>query len=244
MGWHPPVLDALYGPVSCILIVICVVVCYFLNTKKIPVNDVGDSPVQVIDKKEYYRCITSTFSHYSILHIVFNMASIWQLISLEIYIGSSYYLIYVTILAIFSSLTDCLIRRKFMPDSNPYSVGISAVTFGLMTIMSTIQSYMTLFGFTIPWSIMPFLSLIMTSLMIPQASFVGHLSGIVIGFLIRWHFFDWITPTLYYNLLPWLAIFFVINFKRSNRNSWQWLQISKTPPPRQSRLEAGVIIPE
>ena len=244
MSWHPPVLDALNGPVSLVVIILCIFICYYLNSRNISVLEVGDSPVQVIDKKEYWRCFTSSFSHYSILHIVFNVSTLWELIPLENYIGSVYYLIYITILAFFAPLTDSIIRRKFMPDKNPYSIGISAVGFGLMTIIQTIQSYLVIFGFRIPWSIMPFISCIFTSILIPEASFIGHLSGIIIGYLIRWHVFDWVTPKLYFNIMPWIIVLTLLNYKKSYRNRFEWLQVSKTAPPRQSRLEGGVLIPE
>ena len=242
MGWRPPVLQGLYGPVSLVVIVVCIVVCYVLNKKAIPANLVADNPVQVLEKKEYWRIVTGAFSHYSLLHIFFNVSSLWSLIDLERFVGSVNYMIYFTILLIFSSLIDNFIRLKFMTDSNPYSVGISAVLFGLMTYMATINNYMTFFGFQIPWSAMPFISCIFTSVFIPGASFIGHLSGIFAGYLISWHLFDWFTPKLYFNLLPWIVIFFALSYKRSHRNQWMWLSISRTPPPTQTRMEGGVLI--
>jgi len=44
----------------------------------------------------------------------------------------------------------------------------------------------SVFGFgNIPMYLTPFASLILTSIIIPRASFVGHLSGILVGFLVR-----------------------------------------------------------
>ena len=43
----------------------------------------------------------------------------------------------------------------------------------------------SVFGFgNIPMYLTPFASLILTSIIIPKASFVGHLSGILVGFLV------------------------------------------------------------
>ena len=43
----------------------------------------------------------------------------------------------------------------------------------------------SVFGFgSIPMYLTPFASLILTSIIIPKASFVGHLSGILVGFLV------------------------------------------------------------
>jgi membrane associated rhomboid family serine protease len=73
-------------------------------------------------------------------------------------------------------------------------LGYSGVVFGLEAIMSSKMDALTLGGITIPWSITPFLNLALTQLLVPNASFVGHLAGIVAGFLITWHAFDWVTP--------------------------------------------------
>ena len=55
------------------------------------------------------------------------------------------------------------------------------MTVGAMSGPSTFS----LFGMgKLPAALTPFLSLVITSLLIPRASFIGHLSGIVAGFLV------------------------------------------------------------
>ncbi len=55
-----------------------------------------------------------------------------------------------------------------------------------MTILAVSGSAsFSVFGFgNIPMYLTPFASLVLTSIIIPRASFIGHLSGILVGFLV------------------------------------------------------------
>jgi membrane associated rhomboid family serine protease len=69
------------------------------------------------------------------------------------------------------------------------AVGYSCVVFGWMTILAAKQPSLKLniFGvLSLPISFAPFESLIFTSIMVPQASFIGHLSGIIVGYSIAY----------------------------------------------------------
>jgi membrane associated rhomboid family serine protease len=67
------------------------------------------------------------------------------------------------------------------------AVGYSCVVFGWMTILAAKQPSLKLniFG-VLSISFAPFESLIFTSIMVLQASFIGHLSGIIVGYSIAW----------------------------------------------------------
>ena len=75
------------------------------------------------------------------------------------------------------------------------AVGYSAVVFGWMTILSVKRptSSLVLIGgaVNLPVNLAPFASLAFTSIVVPRASFVGHLAGIVMGYLIAWDLFAW-----------------------------------------------------
>jgi membrane associated rhomboid family serine protease len=83
------------------------------------------------------------------------------------------------------------------------AVGYSCVLFGWMTVLAVRQpggiTMLPLFGAAkLPMWLTPFGSLLFTSLVIPKASFVGHLSGILAGYLISIPVFDY--------LPAWVAI--------------------------------------
>ncbi|OHT03637.1 rhomboid family protein [Tritrichomonas foetus] len=230
MGYHPPVLDLLDFPFTVLIIIINVYICYFLNTRNIPIESVAISATTYLDRKEYWRGVTASFSHYSLLHIIFNISSAWELRTLEKFIGIITFLKYITLLVIFPPLLDSLIRKRFFPDRIPWAVGYSCVLCGLSAYTSLMFSYYTIFGIQIPWSIMPFIQIIITQLLVPQASLIGHLSGVLTGYAISWHLFDWFTNKLFLNTLPWIVLFYIHFYKRSHRDSFQWYEYSHDAP--------------
>lgn len=242
MGYHPPILDVIYTPVSAISIVINVVICYLLNSRNLSYEDVGLSWPLVLDNRQYWRIISSCFSHFDLGHIIANVSSAWICRILEITDGSFMLLKYIVIIAIAGSILDCIIRKWFMSNRPPaLSVGYSGVICGLNAISATKYSYVNLFGFQIPWSIMPFIHIIMTSIIVPRASFIGHFAGLVIGFLISWRLFDWLTPSLFLNLLPWILLFFFGNFAKHNPEKITWFSVTNRRPAPETTLADGRI---
>jgi hypothetical protein len=120
---------------------------------------------------------------------------------------------------------------------------VGSVVFGWMTIASVISQFgdsVSLFGaFNVPLWVMPWVSLIITQLIIPNASAVvsaaprgqsrgspmrlvcvmcanrtravcvcvtraqGHLSGIIVGYLLAFGVFDWVDTYLWLCALSW-----------------------------------------
>jgi len=127
-----------------------------------------------------------------------------------------------------------------------YSLGYSCVVFGWMTIYSIrAESNISLFGLSIPPLLFPFASLIFTQFLIPNASFVGHLSGIVIGFFIAFHLFDWVSHYLFFCLLFWVVSIFVWSLKSTTTVALPCIDLSSSEldNPR-ARMVNGSIIYE
>ena len=116
-----------------------------------------------------------------------NLATFWALRTLESFLGPLTYGKYIFILAYLSSFIDCFVRKHFLHQEDTRSVGFSGVVFGLSAIQSLYLDSWTILGMKIPWSLTPFIELILIQILVPTASFVGHLSGIIIGFLIGMH---------------------------------------------------------
>jgi membrane associated rhomboid family serine protease len=70
-----------------------------------------------------------------------------------------------------------------------YSIGYSGIIFGWMSLASVMFVGKSFFG--IPNWLMPYFSLIVTQLIVPQASFLGHFSGIISGYFVFYGFFEW-----------------------------------------------------
>ncbi|KAJ6420546.1 hypothetical protein OIU84_027979 [Salix udensis] len=108
------------------------------------------------------------------------------------------------------------------------AVGYSCVVFGWMTILSVKQpsSKLNLFGFlSLPISFAPFESLIFTSIIVPQASFLGHLSGIVVGYAIAWGLIHGMNNFWAISMLGWIVLFSVISLKRSGAYGFDFIEI-------------------
>lgn len=114
------------------------------------------------------------------------------------------------------------------------AVGYSCVVFGWMTILSVKQpsSKLSLFGFlSLPISFAPFESLIFTSIIVPQASFLGHLSGIIVGYAIGWGLIHGMNKYWAFTMLGWIAVVFVVSLKRSGAYDFEFLEIELVTDP-------------
>ena len=68
------------------------------------------------------------------------------------------------------------------------------------------QSSYTFFGLQVSAHFVPFGSLILTSVLIPRASFLGHLAGIIVGYAAAFGAFAWMTPFWTLSVALWAAI--------------------------------------
>ncbi|KAK4406248.1 RHOMBOID-like protein 13 [Sesamum angolense] len=97
-----------------------------------------------------------------------------------------------------------------------------------MTILSTKQpsSKLELFGFlSLPISFAPFESLIFTSIIVPQASFIGHLSGIIVGYAIAWGVIHGMNNYWAVSMLAWIVLIFILSLKKSGTYDFGFLEI-------------------
>ena len=155
-------------------------------------------------------------------------------------LGVEYYLQYTLVLVVLSgvlvlAMYHLLIERfKLEYFRRVTAVGYSCVVFGWMTILSVKQpsSKLDLFGFlSLPISFAPFESLIFTSIIVPQASFLGHLSGIVVGYAIAWGLIHGMSNYWALSLLGWIALVFVLSLKRSGAVDLNFLEIESVTDP-------------
>eukprot|EP01038_Epipyxis_sp_PR26KG_P008647 gene8647-11688_t len=199
-------------PVNTLILLIIFIVAYYLWSQRIDVSVVSYSYDSVMNKKEYWRMISSSFSHFEIFHLIFNTMSLYQLGMLENMLGSMLYLylsfdiMFITML-ILTLLYHVFIHYYNQPDYiNQQGVGYSCVLFAWIVVISVkMKTYCPIFFLpslcfptfflpfiNIPMNIGPFIILIVTKVIIPRSSFIGHLSGIIIGYPLAW---GWIYVT-------------------------------------------------
>lgn len=171
---------------------ICVATYCFQIFANPRTHDFTMNPYRVLFMHEYYRIISSAFFHGNLMHIGMNMLSFMALgKSLEKCFGTLWITITILWSIVLTSSIEMLIAfAAYMIGSedlmNQHSLGFSAVLFHLLTLESyrSPDSLQSIFGMMrvsskyFPWAI-----LVVTQILLPQASFLGHLSGIVCGIL-------------------------------------------------------------
>jgi hypothetical protein len=94
-----------------------------------------------------------------------------------------------------------------------------------MAFAVRLSDTVTLFGVEIPSYVAPFASLVRVQIILWRASFIGHLAGIVAGFAVAFHLFDWFTDYLFFCALMWTFVGLSINVKQTTSVSMPWLEI-------------------
>ncbi|KAJ3426963.1 rhomboid-like protein [Anaeramoeba flamelloides] len=140
-----------------------------------------------------YRVFTFPFFHGGFLHLLFNMMSFRGMaMSLENIIGSVNMFFLTLIFIVFDGIVGYLLSYGCATILNwdaPYEnclVGFSGVIFGMVVIETKLSKQKTrsIFGFvTVPNKYYPWILLIVLQLLLQSVSFVGHLSGLLVGYL-------------------------------------------------------------
>mmetsp|Transcript_31999 Transcript_31999/g.51683 ORF Transcript_31999/g.51683 Transcript_31999/m.51683 type:complete len:267 (-) Transcript_31999:552-1352(-) len=245
--------DVVQQPVTTCVIAICCAICLYCFQKGLGYEDVGINLERIL-RGEWWRMLTSSLTHISLLHLLFNMSSTWNLGFLEVYLGPWIYIKYSLILLFLSSLLTVgvyyVLADRFHMERylRVYAVGYSCVVFGWMTISAILQptSVLNFFGLQLPISYAPFGSLILTSILVPQASFLGHLAGIIIGLGIGWGLFEWVTTYWFANYMLWSAIITVASAKQSGQIDLPFISLSTDIEQSSSststlRMENGIL---
>ncbi|XP_068664808.1 RHOMBOID-like protein 13 [Aristolochia californica] len=247
----PLFVEIVQKPATSCIIGICCAIWFYIQKKNIAYAHVGLS-YETIVQGHLWRIITSAFTHISVLHLVFNMSALWSLGVIEqlshMGLGVAFYLDYTLILVVLSGLLVLgiyhILIQKFKIEyfQRVTAVGYSCVVFGWMTILSVKQpsSQLDLFGFlSLPISFAPFESLIFTSIIVPQARFIGHLSGIVVGYSIAWGLIHGMNNYWAISMLGWIVVVFLFSLKHTGAFDFSFIEIEPVTDP--SLPTVGVI---
>ena len=183
----------------------------------------------VVGRAQYWRVISSCFSHTDVLHIAFNMTSLWALGPAEAPssgIGPISFLTTTFLLCFLPQILQLLAFHVYITRAGPSAeglrhvncIGYSAVLFGWEAVLSLrapsfVLSLGGLDGPGLPVSFAPFASLLLVQLLVPNASMSGHLAGIVVGYAIGYGAFDWLTPYWACVTAFWLVVVVVWSLK-------------------------------
>lgn len=159
----------------------------------------------VVKGEMYYTIISAAFTHGGLMHIGFNMMSLLQLgPNLELQFGTSQFL-YMSIWSVFlcGFLYIFISYLCFWVTGRANWLDVAAVGYsGVLFTYATLETYhsnvdtRSIFGiFNVPAKLYPWVLLVVLSLVMPNISFLGHLSGILVGVLIVAGFFNLIIPS-------------------------------------------------
>ena len=154
----------------------------------------------IVSANQYYRILTAAFSHAGFAHILFNMC--WLAIfsvRLERVYGTYFFMIVNLWLMALSSALELLydhVRVFWLPESLgggalellvAYSVGYSAVLFGLVMLECLSgDKHLVIYGCKVRKILLPFAYLFFSQIIVPNASLIGHLSGIISALILRY----------------------------------------------------------
>lgn len=270
-------------PTTYLLLFVNIAFAIFLSYKQIHPENVSISFVTIIERHEYWRCWSGSLAHFEPWHLIFNMSSLYSLgINLENvfqFMSMPFLLMNISLMfwttMVEMGLLYC--RIYWMQRNHPevivevkrrQAVGFSGVLFAWMVLDCLERSQTcpipfypsvcftthSVAGGWIKFNIGPFVSLIVCQFLIPRASFIGHLSGILCGFFLHWKVLPtnlaWspevLMPLLF--LLDWWLIRKLVSFKHGfivsnlDRASWGSDDYDERLDIRQSALDYGKII--
>eukprot|EP00057_Strongylocentrotus_purpuratus_P030011 XP_780455.2 PREDICTED: rhomboid-related protein 4 [Strongylocentrotus purpuratus] len=155
------------------------------------IQNICVSSAHVWYKGDWPRLFLAAWFHLDDFHLYFNMVSfVWKGISLERKFGSPYF---AYLIVVFCFLTNGLLvalnvgLAELLEDSSHIvscAAGFSGVLFALKVLTTTytpVQSQRIMGLFSVPSRWACWVELVLIQLIVPRASFTGHLAGILVG---------------------------------------------------------------
>ncbi|XP_078173250.1 RHOMBOID-like protein 14 [Carex rostrata] len=155
------------------------------------INRVWFNPHLIVKNRDLRRFFLSAFYHVNEPHLVYNMMSLlWKGIQLETSMGSiDFASTVVSLLALSQGATLILAKSLLLlfdyeaPYYNQFSVGFSGILFALKVVLNehSDANFSVVHGLVIPSKYAAWAELFLIQLFVPDASFIGHLGGILAG---------------------------------------------------------------
>ncbi len=167
-----------------LLIIINAVVFFMIRSGKLQIEDLGMSYHLVFNRRQYYRLLTTGFTHREITHIIFNMMSLYNVGStIELLFGHLGFLLIYFGSMIFGHIIALQLRHNDRDDYT-MSIGASGAIYGL--IGAYFLLIMKYYGFSaISEMIRPLISMVVLSLL-PGIDGKSHISCMAVGMAITY----------------------------------------------------------
>jgi rhomboid protease GluP len=147
----------------------------------------GLHPALVVEEHEYYRLLSANIIHFDIFHIFCNCYSLYvigSMMGLEQLLKEKRYILLIVISMLFTTGIPCLLYVIFNTGNTSVMGGLSGVVFGLIGAMLVMAlyfkgHYLQLFKQIYQSVIL----MLVVSMLVPSISLVGHVSGMLGGFI-------------------------------------------------------------
>ncbi|XP_058269361.1 rhomboid-related protein 4 isoform X1 [Hemibagrus wyckioides] len=157
-----------------------------------PILQTCVSVQQAYWRGDWHRLLLSPFHHVDDWHLYFNMVSfLWKGIKLESRLGTAWFAYLLSVFSLLTGLMYLLLEAgltELMDDSSfsmQCAVGFSGVLFGLKVVNNHYNpgGVKYIMGFPVANRYVCWVELVLIHIMNPGTSFIGHLSGILVGLL-------------------------------------------------------------
>ncbi|GAA6087272.1 rhomboid-related protein 4 isoform X1 [Tachysurus ichikawai] len=157
-----------------------------------PIMQTCVSIQQVFWRGDWHRLLLSPFHHVDDWHLYFNMVSfLWKGVKLERRLGTAWFAYILSVFSLLTGLVYLLLEAgltELMDDwsfSMQCAVGFSGVLFGLKVVNNYYNpgGVQYIIGFPVSKRYACWVELVLIHILNPGTSFVGHLSGILVGLL-------------------------------------------------------------
>lgn len=198
-------------------------------------------PYAIVDNwRNVYTFLSAGFFHFSFLHILFNMMSFYPMGSaLERLTGTLPFFYLIILFDVVGSLFHLLLA-SLMYTINLYpnfyyscSAGFSGVIFTIITIeCHNNDGARNIFGFAFPARLYPWITLFFIQMFFGNVSFLGHLSGILVGYLYVFKILDPVVPVRLLNRMEgmrWVGWVVSMNGYITNPNFLSSLPTTVSP---------------
>jgi membrane associated rhomboid family serine protease len=232
------------APVNTALMALCTVIWFVMWNRRAGFEDVAISYAKVVRERQYYRMVTAAFTHLDVMHILFNMATLWTVGVEEQEHGHYWYARTTTQLLLASKLTwlavvYALVKYGNRPGAAEQpAVGYSGVIFGWIALMVAENprgSASVLGLFSVPRLLYPVALLLLTQLIIRRASFVGHLAGMLAGFAVGFGGLAWLGDVWWWGLFLAAAGVMLLSLKANSSVPARWLRWIEISPEYAAR---------
>ena len=169
-----------YYPSTIGLIAVNILIWALVGTGKLSVKQLGVSCALVRKYKQWYRVISSEFTHENGMHIACNMYSLYNIGSvLERALGTTVFIAVYFLIGIIGGIVSYFIHKKYQP--NVISIGASGIICGLLGVYVVIAVHLT--GISALLSVAQSILILILMVFSKHIDSIGHFSGLGAGVL-------------------------------------------------------------